>query len=79
MNAGLAEPRADRLVNHALKSAAMNRELRNIVAGIEPARLAPNLLAETIGIEQLVRPDRHGVQALSRPSSANSLMAWGGC
>ena len=40
--------------------------MRDIVAGIEPARLAPNLLPETIGIEELVRPDRHGVQAIEQ-------------
>ena len=66
MNAGLAEPGAHRLVNHALQPAAMYRELRNVVAGIEPARLAPDLLAETIGVEQLVGPDRHCVQALQQ-------------
>ena len=62
MNTRLAEPRAHRLVNHALKPAAMDRELRDVIAGIEPARLAPYLLSETVGVEQFVGPDRHGVQ-----------------
>ena len=35
VDAGLAEPRAHRLVDHALQPAAMDRELRHVVAGIE--------------------------------------------
>src|SRR5204862_1215067 len=45
---------------------AMDRELRHVVARVEPARLAPDLLAEAIGVEQLVRADRHGVESFEQ-------------
>ena len=51
VDARFAEPRAHRLIDHALQPAAVDGELRNIVAGIEPARLPPNLLAEPVGVE----------------------------
>src|SRR6185437_1373038 len=41
MDARFAEPRAHGLVDHALQPAAMDRELRDVVAGVEAARLAP--------------------------------------
>src|ERR1700728_5228616 len=66
MNTRLAEPRPHRLVNHALQPAAMDGELRNVVAGVEPARLAPNLLSKPVVVEQLVGPDCHGVQAVEQ-------------
>jgi hypothetical protein len=66
MNARLSEPRAHRLVDHALESAAMDGELRDVVAGVESARLAPDLLAEPVGIEQLVSADRDRVQPLQQ-------------
>ena len=66
MNARLAEPSADRLVDDGLEPATMNGELRDFVAGIESARLAPDLLPEPVGIEKLVGPDRQGVEALEQ-------------
>ena len=62
VEAPLAEPRARRLIDHSLQPAAMDRELRHVVAGIEPARLAPDLLAEAVQVEQLVGADRDGVE-----------------
>ena len=59
-----AEPRPRRLIDHAVQAAAMDRELRHVVAGVEPARLAPDLLAEAVHVEQLVGADRHCVEAL---------------
>ena len=47
---GFTKPRADGLIDHALEAAAVDRELRNVVAGIEAARFAPDLLAETVGV-----------------------------
>ena len=61
-----AEPRPHRLVDHALQPAAMDRELRNVVAGVEAARLAPDLLAEAVGVEQLVGADRDRVEPLEQ-------------
>src|SRR6185436_12790432 len=64
MEPAFAEPRAHRLIDHALQAAAVNGELRHIIAGIEPARLAPDLLTEPVGVDQLVRADCDGVQPL---------------
>src|ERR1700722_8880526 len=44
----------------------MDRELRNVVAGIEAARLAPDLLAEAIGIDELVGADRNRVELVEQ-------------
>ena len=66
MDARFSEPRPHRLVDHALQPAAMNGELRNVVAGVEAARLAPDLLTETVGIEQLVGADRDRIEPLEQ-------------
>src|SRR5208282_4981641 len=66
VNAGFSEPRPHRLVDHALQPAAMNRELRNVITGVDAARLAPDLLTETVGVEQLVGADRDSIQALEQ-------------
>ncbi len=44
------EPFLDGAMDHALQAAAMNRELRHVMAGIEAARLAPDFLAVTVEI-----------------------------
>src|SRR5262249_45308744 len=64
MNAALAEPRTHRLVDHALQSAAMHRNLRHVMACIQAARLAPDLLAEAVGVDQLEGADGDGVEPL---------------
>ena len=61
-----AEPRAHRLIDHALQAAAVNGELRHVEAGIDAARLAPDLLAEAVGVEQLVGADGDGVEPLQQ-------------
>ena len=66
MDAQLAEPRAHCLIDHALQPAAMDGELRDVIAGIEPARLAPDLLAEAVGVKQLVGADRDRVEPLQQ-------------
>src|ERR1700677_3372173 len=66
MDARLAEPGADCLIDDALEPAAMDGELRDVVAGIEPTRLAPDLLPEPIGVKQFVGADRDSVQALKQ-------------
>src|SRR5262249_37170947 len=53
----IAEPFDDGLVDHALEASAMNRELRHLMPGIEPALLMPDLLAVPGQIEQLVGAD----------------------
>ena len=73
MNAQLAKPRAHRLIDHALKPSAVDRELRDIVSGIEPARLPPDLLSEPVGVEQLVGADGDGVQAIEQPKLGQFL------
>src|SRR5712672_2650853 len=50
----LAQSLFDGAVDHALQAAAMDRELRHVVAGVEPTRLAPDFLAVTVEIIQLV-------------------------
>ena len=64
VQAAFAEPRAHRLVDHALQPAAMDGELRHVIAGIDAARLAPDLLTEAVGVDQLVGADRDGVEPL---------------
>ena len=77
MNAQFAEPRPHRLVDHGLQSSAMDRELRDVVAGVEAARLAPDLLAEPVGVEQLVDADRDRIEPVEQAESASSLIACG--
>ena len=65
-----AEPLDDRVADHALQPAAVDRELRHLVAGVEAARLAPDLLAEAVEIEQLVGADGGGVEPLEQAEAA---------
>src|SRR5262252_11217598 len=73
MDAGVAEPLAHRLIDDALQAATMDRELRHVIAGVEAARLAPNFLAEAIGVEQLVRADRHRIEPLQQAERGELL------
>src|SRR6185436_14497978 len=66
VQAAFAEPRAHRLMDHALEPAAMHGELRHVIAGVDAARLAPDLLAEAVGVDQLVGADRDGVEPLQQ-------------
>ena len=56
----------DRAMDHALQAAAMHRELRHVVAGIEPARLAPDFLAVAIEIIQHVGANGGGVEPVQQ-------------
>src|SRR5262249_40359005 len=58
-----AQARPHRLVDHRLQAAAMDGELRHVVAGIDAARLAPDLLAEAVGVDELVGADGDLVEA----------------
>ena len=72
-DAPFAEPRARRLVDQPLQSAAMYRELRHLVAGVEPARFAPDLLAEAVGVEQLVGADADGIEGFEQAQLSQFL------
>src|SRR6185437_15779030 len=61
-----AQPLLDGAVDHALQPAAMNRELRNVMAGIEAARIAPDFLAVTVEVIQHVGADRDVVELLQQ-------------
>src|ERR1041385_82309 len=67
METALAEPRARRLIDHALQAPTMDRELRYVEARVEPALFAPDLLPEAVEIEQLVGADRDRVEPLQQP------------
>ena len=66
MDARFPHSGPDRLIDRALKAAAMDGKLRHLVTGIEAARLAPDLLAEPIGVEQLEGADRDGIEPLEQ-------------
>src|SRR6185295_15658409 len=63
------EPFLDGAMDHALQAAAMNRELRHVVAGVEPARLAPDFLAVAVEIIQLVGAHGGGIQPVEQTES----------
>src|SRR5262249_33749567 len=73
VDARLAEPRAHRLVDDRLQPAAMDGELRHLVAGVGAAQLAPDLLTEAVGVKQLVGSDPHRVETIEQPELAQSL------
>src|SRR5712691_7129599 len=66
VDAGLAEPRPHRVIDDALQPPAMDGELRHVVARVGAARLAPDLLAEAVGVDQLVGPDRHRIETIEQ-------------
>src|ERR1700720_1788192 len=77
MDARLAEPGAHRLVDDRLQPAAMDGELRHLVAGIGAAQFAPDLLAEAVGVEQLVGSDPYRVEAIEQPQLRQFLDGMG--
>src|SRR5918995_516267 len=64
------EPLDRRLVDHALQPSAMDRELRHVVAGVEPALLVPDLLAASGEIEQLRGADRDIIEPFQQAELA---------
>ena len=64
VHVGAADPLDHRLVQHGLQLAAVDRELRKLVAGVEAAQVAPHLLAEAVGVDQLVGSDADPVERL---------------
>jgi len=67
MDARLAKPGAHRLPDHRLQPAAVDGELRDVIARIGPAQLAPDLLAEPVGVDQLAGPHRDRVELPQQP------------
>ena len=55
MNMVLANPCPCRLIEHPLELATVNGKLRIVIAGIETTPFAPELLAESVGVDQLIR------------------------
>ena len=60
------EPFLDGAMDHALQASAMNRELRHVVAGVEPARLAPDFLAVAVEIIQLIGANSGGIEPVQQ-------------
>ena len=77
MDARLAEAGADRLVNDRLQPTAMDRKLRHLIAGVGAAQLAPDLLPEAVGIEQLVGSDSRRIEAIEQPELGQFLDGMG--
>src|SRR6516225_10746996 len=73
MDVPLADAVAHGAVDHALQPAAMDRKLRHVIAGVEPARFTPDLLPEAIGIEQLIGADRDHIEPLQKPKPSKLL------
>src|SRR5262249_39020253 len=67
------EPRAHRLIDQGLQPATMDGELRHLVAGVEAAQLAPDLLPEAIGVEQFVGADADRIEPLEQPELGELL------
>src|SRR5882724_324885 len=60
----LAQPLLDGAVDHALQPAAMDRELRHVVPGIDAAHVAPDFLAVAVQIIKHVGADRDVIELL---------------
>src|SRR5205085_8002168 len=69
----LADTRAHRVIDHALQPPAMDGELRHIIAGVGAARLAPDLLAEAVGVDELMGPDRRRIEPLEQTERGQLL------
>src|SRR6185312_7207338 len=62
-----AEPGAHRLMYYALQPAPVYRELRDVITRVSSAWLAPDLLAEPVGVDQLKGADRDRIEPLHQP------------
>src|SRR5882724_1501575 len=62
----LAQSLLDGTVDHALQAAAMDRELRHVVAGVNAANVAPDFLAMAIEIIKHVGADRDVIELLQQ-------------
>src|ERR1700720_2125859 len=57
-------------MDHALQPAAMNRELRHVMSGIDAAGFAPDLLAVAIEIVKHVGADRDVIELLQQAEAS---------
>src|SRR3954471_9051354 len=60
------EPLLDGAMNDALKATAVDRKLRHVVAGIDSAGFAPDLLAVAVEVIELVGADCDVVELLQQ-------------
>src|SRR5262245_56715684 len=65
-NARLANAGAHGIMNDALQAAAMNGELRILIARVEPAGLPPDLLPEAVGVNELVCADTRRIESVKQ-------------
>src|SRR5215510_2167107 len=65
-NMVLANPCPCRVIEYPLQLATVNRKLRIVVAGIETTWFAPDLLAESIGVDQLIGANRDAVECVKQ-------------
>src|SRR5580692_1438512 len=63
------QPLLDGAMDHALQPAAMDRELRHVMAGIDAAGFAPDFLAVAVEIIKHVGADRDIVELLQQPET----------
>ena len=73
----VADAGAQCLVKHFLQAPAMNGELRIFIAGIRAARLAPDLLPEAVGVDELEGADGHRIKPLEQPKLRQLLDGMG--
>src|SRR5215475_6487249 len=66
MNSLCTQPLDHGLMDHALQAAAVDRELRHVMAGIQPALFVPDLLTVTGQIKQLVGADGDLVEPIQQ-------------
>src|SRR6516225_4073117 len=67
MDARFAQSRAHRIMNDPLQAPAVDGELRIFIAGVRAARLAPDLLPEAVGVDELEGADGHRIKPLEQP------------
>src|SRR5262245_30578028 len=67
MDSGFAEALAYGFIYHRLQPAPVDRELRVLKTRIGAARLAPDLLADAVHVEQFVSPDPDLVESWKEP------------
>src|SRR5436305_11881978 len=61
-----SEPLLDSAMNDALKTTAVDRKLRHVMAGIDAAGFAPDLLAVAVEVIELVGADCDVVKLLQQ-------------
>lgn len=69
----VAQPCTHRIEQHAMQLAAMNGKLRRIEARVGAAQLAPNHLAEAVGIDQLARANAGAIERRQQAESGKFL------